>query len=209
MRRLLKWFVRAAIALVIVALLVVGAGLAALYATLPAANGETTLAGLEGRVRVVRDSHGVPHVEARSRVDAVRALGFVHAQDRMWQMHVLRMVAQGRLSEMFGEATVDTDIFLRTVDLTGSARASYAALSPDAQAQLVAYADGVNAWLNRDRRLFEPALTPEFLILGVEPEPWEPWQSLALLKVMALTLDSNMGEEIRRFALAARGFDPG
>ena len=208
MRRLLKWFVRAVIAIAIVVLLVVGAGLAALYATLPAADGEAKLAGLESRVRVVRDGHGIPHIEAKRRNDAFKALGFVHAQDRLWQMHVLRMVAQGRLSEMFGSPTIDTDIFLKTMDLTSAAKASYEGLSTQARAALGAYAEGVNDYLERKRRLFEPALPPEFMILGVAPEPWEPWQSVAILKVMALTLDSNMSDEIRRFALAARGFNP-
>ncbi len=208
MRRLFKWFVGVVVALAIVLLLVVGAGLASLYATLPADDGQAGIAGLRSQVRVVRDAHGIPHIEAKSRADAFRALGFIHAQDRLWQMHTLRMVAQGRLSEMFGKPTVNTDIFLRTVDLTSASKASYEALSSEAKEALTAYAEGVNTWLERDRSLFEPALPPEFMILGVAPEPWQPWQSVALLKVMALTLDSNLDQEIKRFALAARGFAP-
>ncbi|MCG6858708.1 MAG: penicillin acylase family protein [Salaquimonas sp.] len=208
MRRLFKWFVRALIVVVIAVVAVAGVGLAAFYRTLPAASGKTTLAGLNAQVRVVRDSHGIPHIEAKSRADAFRALGYVHAQDRLWQMHVLRMVAQGRLSEMFGSATIDSDIFLKTVDLASASKASYEALSDEAKAMLTAYAEGVNDYLERKRRMFEPAYPPEFMILGVAPEPWEPWQSVALLKVMALTLDSNMSDEVKRLALAARGFGP-
>lgn len=209
MRRLLKWFGRGVLLLVAIAVLA-GAGVyAAFTSTIPAKSGTAQIAGLSGETRVVRDAHGIPHIEAASHADAARALGYSHAQDRFWQMHVLRRVAEGRLSELFGGATVNTDIFLRTVDLAGSARASLEALGPDAKGLLSAYAQGVNSWLSRKRGLMETRLPPEFLILGKDAEPWEPWQSVAMLKVMALTLDSNLDSEIQRLALAARGFAPG
>jgi len=206
LRTVFKWLGRAVAAVVMLAVLAGLVGYVALTSSIPADKGAAALPGLSGEVRVVRDRHAVPHVEAATYEDAVRTLGFVHAQDRFWQMHVLRMVAQGRLSELFGEPNVTSDVFLRTIDLAGASRASFDALPDRAKSVLTAYADGVNAWLARPRGFMEAQLPPEFLILGVPAEPWEPWQSVAMLKVMAQTLDSNMEEEIKRLALAARGF---
>lgn len=172
-------------------------------------SGNAQIAGLGAEVRIVRDREGIPHVEAASRADAFRALGFAQASDRIWQMDVLRMVAQGRLSEMFGDATVNTDLFLKTLDIAGSAKASVSHLEPETLELLEAYAGGVNAWLNRETGRMSPRLPVEFIVLGREPEPWEAWHSLAILKVMALTLDGNMEEEIGRLTLAARGFSSG
>lgn len=208
MRRFLKWLLGGLGVVVVLAVAVAAIGFAALRSTVPETSATQGLAGLAGTVRVVSDAHGIPHIEAANRADAVRVLGYLHARDRLWQMHVLRMVAQGRLSEMFGRPTIDTDIFLRTVDIANSAQASYEALSAEAKADLTAYAEGINAYMGRDTGLLETALPPEFLILGVTPEPWESWQSVAIIKVMALTLDSNLSDEITRFALAARGFAP-
>jgi len=207
MRRLLKWLAAGIAALAVLVALAGLGGYMALRSSVPAANGEAVIPGISGPVRVVRDASGIPHIEAASRLDAVRVLGYVQAQERLWQMHVLRMVAQGRLSEMFGRPTLDTDIFLKTVDIAGASRRSWEALSDGGKAELTAFAEGINAYIGGDTRLLETSLPPEFLILGVTPEPWEPWQSVALLKVMALTLDSNMDDEILRFALASRGFN--
>lgn len=208
MRAVLKWALRG---LVLAAILVVGAA-ALLYATVtatvPSDDGSGQVAGLSAPVEIARDDNWIGHVEAESMDDALAALGYLHAQDRFWQMHVLRMVGQGRLSEMFGEPTIDTDIFLRTLDIAGASRKSHEMLEPATKAMLEAYAAGVNGWMERRTGLLESSLPPEFAILGVDAEPWEPWQSLAILKVMALTLDSNMGHEIKRLALAAKGFSP-
>ncbi len=208
MRVLAKWLLRGILAAVVLALLAAAAIYGIVASTIPSASGSAELANLSGEVEMVRDKHGVPHIVAETHNDAARALGYAHAQDRFWQMHVLRHVADGRLSELFGSATVSTDEFLRTVDLAGSAKASYEALSPEAKDLLAAYASGVNQWLSRKTSLMGSRLPPEFLILGKDAQPWEPWQSVAMIKVMALTLDSNMDEEIRRLALAARGFSP-
>jgi penicillin G amidase len=208
MRLIFKWLLRIVALSAIVAAIGAGALYAAFNSTIPDSDGETRLDGLQAPVRVIREANGVPHIEARSYVDAAQALGYVHAQERFWQMHLFRMVAMGRLSEMFGQATVDNDIFLRTVDLAGAAEKSLGALSQRGRAVLSAYADGVNGWLRRDTGLLETSLPPEFVILGVEAEPWQAWHSIAILKVMALTLDSNIEDEITRLALAADGFSP-
>ena len=208
MRRLLKWI--AALA-GIAAVFLVGA-LVVLYLILlrglPIYDGKGQIAGLSATVEVVRDAEAIPHIRAETRTDAVAALGYAHAQERLWQMEMLRMAAQGRLSEMFGEATVNTDIFLRTIGLDRAARASVDALLPETLELLDAYSTGINAYIGRTPRRWSPSLPPEFLALGHSPEPWEPWHSVVAIKMMALTLDSNIKEEIRRMGLAARGFDP-
>lgn len=208
MKRFIKWLV---LGLVAVILLAGAAGLGVyglLRQTVAPVAGEGQLAGLQVAASIVKDQNAIPHVEADSREDVLRALGWVHASERMWQMEVLRMASQGRLSEMFGEKTVPSDRFLKTLDLAGYAKASISVLREDSRRYLAAYAEGVNAWLNRKTGPFEPTLPVEYIILGHNPDPWEDWHSAAILKVMALTLDANLEEEIGRLTLASKGFNP-
>lgn len=176
--------------------------------TVPPASGTLAIAGLNGGVEVVRDREAVPHIFAATLDDLHTALGFTHAQDRLWQMELLRRSAAGRLSEIFGERTLDADIFLRTLDLYGHAERSVAALPDNARAALEAYARGVNAFIARKAGLLETQLSPEFLVLGHTPEPWRPADSVAVVKMMALMLSANLRDELRRLAYAARGFKP-
>ncbi|HEX5872540.1 MAG TPA: penicillin acylase family protein, partial [Longimicrobium sp.] len=103
------------------------------------------LAGLRAPVEVWRDSLGVPHVWAKDEEDLFRAMGYVHAQDRLFQMEMFRRVADGRLAEVLGESQLDTDRFLRTVGMGRSAAENEARLAPEHRRMLQAYADGVNA----------------------------------------------------------------
>ena len=177
-----------------------------LWHSVPGNDAKVVLNDLADPVDIVFDANSVPHIEAKNFEDGMRTLGYLHARDRLWQMEVLRMAGQGRLSEMFGEATLDTDWFLRTLGMAEASRASFDGLQPQTKAALKAYSAGVNAYLDRDTRLLEPVLGPEFLILGHKPEQWEPWQSVLVIKVMSLNLGSNMTEEIKRFSLARTGF---
>ncbi|MFK5980013.1 MAG: penicillin acylase family protein [Rhizobiaceae bacterium] len=208
MRRLFKWL--SGILGVLVLCVIIGGGMVYLVFTntIPDDNGTFTLTGLEQEVSILRDKEGVPHIEAQSHADAAMGLGFAHAQDRLWQMEVLRMAGQGRLSELFGEATISSDTFLRTLDMASAARDSYELLKPQTKNIIESYVAGVNAYINRDIGKFSTKFPPEFLILGVTPEPWEPWHSGLIVKVMALTLDQNMGHEIKRLAMASKGFSP-
>jgi penicillin amidase len=171
----------------------------------PSASGTLAIAGLSAPVEVVRDREGVPHLFAKTASDLYTALGFVHAQDRLWQMELQRRTGQGRLSEVFGERTLGADIFLRTIDLYGHAERSLGALPDEARAALEAYARGVNAFLTRPLGLLEPRLPPEFLLLRHQPEPWRPADSAVMAKLMALQLSMNINQEILRLALAAQG----
>ncbi len=133
-------------------------------------------------MEIVRDSLGVPHVWADSIVDAVFAQGYLHATDRLWQLEMYRRVAQGRLSELFGEETLDADRFLRTLGLARAGRE--AAVGARTRALVEAYARGVNAALAGWRG----PLPPEFVLLRVPFEPWTPEHSFAVEKIMAWDL---------------------
>lgn len=155
---------------------------------------------LEAPIEILRDRHAVPHIQASNRNEAAFGLGFVHAQDRLWQMEVNRRVASGRLAELFGQAALPTDKFLRTLGIRQKAIAAFSSLRPETQAYLQAYADGVNAFL----RTRTGALPPEFIAFETEPEPWAPADSLGWLKMMAWDLSGNWGSELARFRLAQR-----
>ncbi|HYJ79733.1 MAG TPA: penicillin acylase family protein [Longimicrobiaceae bacterium] len=153
------------------------------------------LPGLSGPVEVWRDSLGVPHVWAANEMDLFRAMGYVHAQDRLWQMELFRRVADGRMAEVLGGGLVDTDKFLRTVGMGRAAAENERALDPGQRALLQAYADGVNAWITS-----RPGpLPPEFLALRTEPEPWTVRNSLSIAKIMAWDLaEWNLGLDLQR-----------
>ncbi|WP_416897298.1 MAG: penicillin acylase family protein [Minwuia sp.] len=194
----MKWIWRAMVTIVaLLALAVVGLFVAGRM-TLPTIDGTVALDGPAAEIRIVRDRFAIPHIYAASEDDALFALGYTHAQDRLWQMELQRRIGQGRLSEFAGPVTVQTDIFLRTLGLYRAAEATMTRLDARTQTRLQRYADGVNAWLtNRDG-----LLPPEFLILGIEPEPWLA-DSIVWLKVMALNLSGNYHAEALRAQVAA------
>jgi penicillin G amidase len=143
-----------------------------------------TLAGLSAPVEVWRDSLGVPHIRAENEADLFRALGFVHAQDRLFQMEMFRRVADGRLAEILGPDLLESDRFLRTVGLGRAAAENERLLAPEDRALLEAYAAGVNAWIETH----PGAWPPEFVALRFRPQPWTVRHSLAIGKIMAWDL---------------------
>ena len=171
----------------------------------PDVEGTVTVPGLGADVEVIRDSMGIPHIYADTVEDLYLAQGYVHAQDRFFQMDFWRHISYGRLSEMFGSAQVDTDTFLRTMDWGGLAERQYEAETDEIRTIIDAYAAGVNAYL--DTR--SPAeLGFEYTVIDVlardyEPEPWTPPQSLAWGKAMAWELGGNLDKEIERAILAS------
>jgi len=168
--------------------------------SLPKISGTVKVAGLRAPVEVVRDRHGIPHIRATSWEDANFALGYAHAQDRLWQMEMSRHIAAGRLSEIFGDSTVNSDRFMRTLGVYRLARENAATLDEPTRAIFQAYADGVNAFLQSR----EGALPPEFLLLGQSPEPWQIADSLAWIKMMAWDLSQSWRSELTRLRLSAR-----
>jgi penicillin G amidase len=205
MQRVLIWLAALCALLVTLAGLAIGAGYAWLRATVPSASGRLVLEGIAAPVAITRDREYVPHVFAKSRRDLLFGLGFAHAQDRLWQMELSRRSGQGRLSEIFGERSFTTDVFLRTLDLYGHAERSLAALTAQDRQDLDAYADGVNAFMTRRTGWFEPRLAPEFILLRHTPEPWRPADSMVIAKLMALQLGANINHELARLAYAAQG----
>ncbi len=167
---------------------------------LPQTTGELPVPGLEGEVDVVRDEHGIPQLYGDSLADLMRAQGFVHAQERFWEMDVRRHVTAGRLSELFGEATVETDRFVRTLGWREVAERELPLLKPETRNAFEAYADGVNSYVEQ-RSTSELAV--EYSVLGVtgldyRPEPWTAVDSIAWFKAMAWDLRGNMTDEVDR-----------
>ncbi len=167
---------------------------------LPKVEGTLHLAGLEGRVEVLRDEWGVPHIYAGSAHDLFFAQGYVHAQDRLWQMELQRRAGSGRLSEVLGEVTLAVDCFFRTVGLNRAAEAEFETLDAETRGILEAYSAGVNAYLASYGRR-RPV---EFKLLRFDPEPWQPVDSLYWTKVMAWNLGCNWDSELIRARLAAK-----
>ena len=143
--------------------------------------------GLTAPVEILTDSNALAHVYAESMDDAYFALGMLHARHRLWQMEAQRRMAQGRVSELLGAAALPLDRRMRTLGLYRSAQTSLGALAPEVIGALQRYADGVNRYLSKPLE----ALPLEFQILRHTPEPWQPADSIAWFKTMALRLSTN------------------
>lgn len=175
----------------------------------PKIDGEIQLAGLDGPVDIYRDQMGIPHIYAATAHDLFFAQGYVHAQERFWQMDAWRHIGSGTLSEMFGKGQVETDTFLRTLGWRQTAEQEYAGLDPESKAILDSYTEGVNAYLKDHDTT---ALSLEYAILGLlspdyKIEKWTPINSLTWGKAMAWDLRGNLDEEIER-AVLLKTFTP-
>ncbi|MCH8092702.1 MAG: penicillin acylase family protein, partial [Proteobacteria bacterium] len=195
-----RWVRRGAGLLCLILLLGLAGGYLWLRTSLPQLDGVLALTGLGAPVTVLRDRDGIPHIRADTANDAYLALGFVHAQDRLWQMETIRRTGAGRLSEIFGGRTLRLDRFMRTLGLYRLAERTFELLSPGARAAIEAYAKGVNAYLETHRG----ALAPEYYLLRFRPEPWRPADSLVWGKLMAMRLSRNWRDELLRARLSAR-----
>jgi penicillin amidase len=190
-------------ALIIIAILSGVWGTITVRRSFPQVDGTLRLPGLDGEVEVIRDSMGIPHIYASSEHDLFMAQGFVHAQDRFWQMDFWRHVGSGRLAEMFGSSQLETDMFLRTLGWARVAREELELATADELALLENYADGVNAYLAQRQG---SALSLEYAVLGLltpdyAPEDWTPLHTLTWAKAMAWDLGSNMDAEMARARL--------
>jgi len=186
-----------------VGLLGLGYGVTAVRRCWPKTDGQISVEGLEAEVVVVRDNWGVPHIYASNASDLFFAQGYVHAQDRFWQMEFWRRIGAGRLSEILGESALDQDRFIRTVGWHRAAERDVAAMDPASLTALENYAAGVNAYVATQRK----HLGLEFKVLGLtgtrfEVEPWSPVDSVAWGKVMAWDLSGNRREELLRAQIA-------
>jgi penicillin G amidase len=176
------------------------AGYVYVRGSLPQLDGSLDGQGVSAQVDIQRDQRGIPHITAQNWPDAAYALGFVHGQDRLWQLEMNRRVGQGRLAELLGEAALETDIFLRTLGLYRRAQADVALLDPETRAFAERYAAGVNAAVAARRG----PLPPEFLMLRTGFAPWTVADSLVWLKLMSLDLGYQWRAEINRLQLLTR-----
>jgi len=189
------------VALLLAAVLIVG--IFTVRRSFPQVSGEIQLPGLQAPVEVLRDRYGVPRLYADSVHDLFFAQGYVHAQDRFYQMDYWRHLGSGRLAELLGEDALEYDRFLRTLGWARIARQELESADPETLAILQAYADGVNAYLGERSG---SALSLEYAVLGLinpayRPAPWEPLHTLTWAKAMAWNLGGNLDEEIERAIL--------
>jgi penicillin amidase len=195
MRRLLLR--SAGVLLVLVAVIVAG-GFHYLRRSLPQVEGTATVAGLSAPIEIVRDADAIPHIFAANKADALFGLGYVHAQDRLWQMELQRRIGFGRLSEVLGAAALPQDRFLRTVGFGRAARRAWASTPDWAKQQINTYVAGVNAFLSTHHGA---RLPPEFTLLRFEPEPWSGADVIVWVKMMAWDLSANYSFELLRHDL--------
>ncbi len=195
----MKWLRRIIVVIGIVVLLVVLlislGGYLLLRRSFPTIEGTVQVAGLKAPVEIYRDRWGIPHIYAQNVEDLFFAQGYVTAQDRLWQMEFNRRVGSGTLSEVLGEATLETDRFIRTIGWRRVAEEEAANLDKETRTILEAYATGVNTFIDK------ASLPPEFVILGFKPHPWTPADSIAWAKVMAWDLGGNWEAELFRASL--------
>lgn len=169
----------------------------------PQVDGEIQVAGLNAQVDIYRDAMGIPHIYATTTHDLFFAQGYVHAQERFWQMDFYRHVGEGRTAEMFGSGQVETDAFIKTLGWHKASEREYETFSDESKAILSSYAEGVNAYLkDHDKE----TVSLEYEILGLlspdyKIEPWTPLNTLAWAKALAWDLHSNLDEEIERAIL--------
>ncbi len=208
MARVFKWLMRIAAALVALTLLALLGFYFLLSRSLPDYDKTLAIAGLGAPVEIVRDNADVPHIFGQSEADVFQALGYAHAQDRLWQMTTLRRTAQGRLSEVFGPRSLAIDKLMRRFDIYGAARASVRWQDPATRAALEAYARGVNARL---AEINENALgrgAPEMFLFNAPIAPWVPADSIAIVKLMAVQLSGHLQTEVLRARTSLMLDDP-
>ena len=193
-----RWLLRGFTALIVLGLF---AGFLTYYIlsrSLPDYNEDFTLPGISAPVEIVRNNNNVPHIFGKTETDVYYALGFAHAQDRLWQMTMLRRTAQGRLSEIFGARTLKIDELVRRLDIYTLSQQSVPAQDARTRLALSSYAAGVNAWINQVNAGARGRGAPEFFFFSNEIAAWSPADSIAIIKLMALQLSAHLETEVQR-----------
>ncbi len=153
---------------------------------------EVQSSSLQDSSHIWRNAFGIPHVTAANEHDLFFSMGFVHAQDRLWQMDLLRRIARGQTARIFGTRTLEADKFFRVLGISGIADRLAKTVSRPSKACLEAYAQGVNCFIDRNRN----ALPFEFDALGYQPEPWKPSDCLAIERLMAFDMSMSFWTDI-------------
>ena len=198
MALIFRWLLR--LASLLIFLIVAAFGLAYYFTSrsLPEYDAQASALGLQAPVEIIRDNANVPHIFGENDDDVYFALGYAHAQDRLWQMTMLRRTVQGRLSELFGETTLGIDKVVRRFDLYNLAVASVAAQDETTMAALEAYSAGVNAWLAEINKGSRGRGAPEMWLFNHPVAPWQPADSIAILKLLSLQLSGHLQSEVLR-----------
>jgi len=197
-----QWLLRILTGMIVLTVAGLGIGYYFLSRSLVDYSADYSLPGLSAPVEVVRNNDNVPHILGTTDADVYFALGFVHAQDRLWQMTMLRRTVQGRLSEVFGQRTVKIDELLRRLDLYGLSLSSVQAQNAPTQTALQSYANGVNAWINEVNSGARGRGAPELFFFSNQIAAWAPADSIAILKLMALQLSGHLEDEVLRARLS-------
>ena len=197
MRTILRFLIWA---LLIIAIVAGGAAWWFIYRPLPQLDGSISLPGLQKEITVERDNWGVPHIRASSLQDAVEAQGYVMAQDRLWQLDLMRRASRGQLSEIVGPLALKSDKQFRTFGFSRAAERDYAAMDKDSRALMEAYARGVNAFIEQHQK----SLPLEFTLLKYKPQPWQPTDSLVIAGYMYQTLTDTWERELDRAKVEER-----
>ncbi len=203
-----RWLIRIATGLILLALAAIGLVYFLASQSLPEYNQTVGVQGLNAPVEIIRDTANVPHILGESDPDVFFGLGYAHAQDRLWQMTMLRRTAQGRLSEVFGQRTVSIDKLLRRFDLYGLAHRSVDSQDAYTKAALQAYAAGVNARLDEINEMALGRGAPEMFLFNAPVSPWQPGDSLAVIKLMSLQLSGHLEDEVLRARTSLAINDP-
>ena len=198
MERVFVWLMRITLGVAAVAGLLVSFAYFFLSRSLPDYSKTVEFSHITEEIEIVRDTANVPHIFGKNDQDTLFALGYVHAQDRLWQMTMLRRTAQGRLSELFGAETLTVDMVVRRLGIYSASRASLSALRSDTMAKLEAYAKGVNARLEEINLGNLGRGAPELFLFSNFIAPWSPTDSLAIIKLMGLQLSSHLESEVLR-----------
>lgn len=202
MRRLFRLLLRGFIAAAIITIVATALAIWLMTRSIPDYTASFNVEGLSAPVDIVRDAYAVPHIFGTNDPDVFFGLGVAHAQDRLWQMTLLRRIAQGRLSELFGRSTLAYDDFMRRLDLAEAARSSLSAQDDKTREALNAYAEGVNAWIEEINKGALGRGAPEFFLFESSIAPWRPEDSIAILKLFALQSSGQFQEEVLRARLS-------
>ena len=202
MLSIFRWSLRAFLVLLFIFIISISTSYYLIIRSIPEFNAEYSLDGLKDRVEITRDRSSIPHIIGSNDNDIFFGLGFVHAQDRLWQMMLMRRTSQGKLSEIFGQKTVKTDILMRELGIYQSAKKSLQIQDSDTLSALVAYSNGINRWIETVNKKALGRGAPEFFLFKKKISPWVPEDSIAVLNLLSFQLSTNIQEEIIR-ALAS------
>jgi penicillin amidase len=187
-----KIFIGISVSLAAIAVFIFLIAYVILQRTLPEYDGEYKVLGLKSEVTIYRDSFAVPIIIAKEREDAAFALGYLHAQERLFQMDVARRAGEGRLSEVFGEKTIPIDKMFRTIGIYKHVEQTYNQLNPLTKKILSAYSKGVNASIQNSKGKYQV----EFEVLGYDPYLWKPEHSLVIAKLMGWELNISWWSDV-------------